>query len=109
MKKEKNPIELLICECHSTDHQIILLYEYDEEYDENGNITKKLPMCYIHINLNNYMSFWKRLKFGIKYIFGYKSRYGAFDEFIFNPEDAPKLQKLVDYLNEQQIIDEHNR
>jgi hypothetical protein len=105
MIKDKNIIELLICKCHSTEHQIILFHEYEEEHDENGNTIKKIPMCYIHINLNNYMSFLKRLKFGIKYIFGYKSRYGAFDEFIFNPEDAPKLQRLVDHLNEQQIYE----
>lgn len=106
-EKEKNPIELLICECHSTDHQLILLYKYDEERDENGNIIKKFPMCYMHIHLNDTNTFWQRVKYGIKYIFGYKCRYGAFDEFIFNPEDAPKLQKLVDYLNGQKI-DEHN-
>ena len=111
--KEKSTIELLICECHSTDHQFILIYEYDEEKDENGNIVKKIPMCYVHINLTDYKNFWQRVKYGIKYIFGYKSRYGAFDEFIFNTEDAPKLQRLVDYLKEQEtieqeIINDHN-
>ena len=105
MKIEKNPIELLICECHSTDHQIILLHEYDEEKDENDNIIKKFPMCYVQIHLNNFNTFWQRVKYGIKYIFGYKCRYGAFDDFIFNPEDAPKLQKLVDHLNEQIILE----
>ena len=89
----KNNKELLICACHSTNHQIILLYSEDE--DDNGN---KYPMCYAHVYLDEF-SFWYRLKYGIKYIFGYKCRYGAFDEFIFNPDDAPKLQKLVDYLN----------
>lgn len=29
----------------------------------------------------------------IKYIFGYKSIYGAFEEFIFDPKDSGKLQK----------------
>jgi hypothetical protein len=37
----------------------------------------------------------------VKYIFGYKSKYGAWDEFIFNPSDADKLQELVDYLKKQ--------
>ena len=113
MKKEKKlPVELLICTCHSTDHQIILIHEYEEEYktDENGGyakddkgnyiITKKYPMCYAHIHLTSY-SFWSRVKYAMKYIFGYKCRYGAWDEFIFNPEDAPKLQKLVDHLNDK--------
>jgi hypothetical protein len=31
-------------------------------------------------------------------MFGYKSKYGAWDEFIFDPKDADKLQDLVNYL-----------
>ena len=88
---EKNQ-DLLICECHSTDHQIIL--SYSEDVDDKGNI---YPMCYAHIHLSKH-SFWKRFVHGIKYIFGYRCRYGEFDEFIFNPEDAPKLQNLVNHL-----------
>jgi len=95
MKTNENP-EVFICDCHSTDHQIIFLY--DEYIDEiNG---KKYSMCYAHIHLNE-RSFWYRVKYGIKYIFGYKCRYGAFDEFIFNPSDADRLQDLVDYLRKQ--------
>jgi hypothetical protein len=37
----------------------------------------------------------------LKYIFGYKSQYGAWDEFILNPNDADKLQDIVDYLKEK--------
>ncbi|MBN1214221.1 MAG: hypothetical protein JXA99_02140 [Candidatus Lokiarchaeota archaeon] len=98
--KIDNRKDLLICECNSTDHQMILLYEYDEELDINNNVIKTYPMCFAHIHLAKY-PFWQRVKYGIKYIFGYQSRYGAFDEFIFKPEDAPKLQDLVDHLNEQ--------
>lgn len=43
-------------------------------------------------------SFWKRIKNAIKYIFGHRSIYGDFDEFIFKKEDANKLQAIVDYL-----------
>jgi hypothetical protein len=53
------------------------------------------------MHLITYKSFWKRLVYGIKYIFGHKSKYGAWDEFIFNPNDADKLQELVDYLKKQ--------
>ena len=113
MKKEKKlPIDLLICSCHNTEHQIILLHEYDEECEKDANgeyvknangeyiVTKKWPTCYAHVHLNK-GTFWERLKYGIKYIFGHQSRYGAFDEFIFNPEDADKLQSLVDHLKEK--------
>ena len=88
MKDDK---DIIICQCNSTDHQIIFLYSDDEI---NG---ERYPICYAHIHLNK-LPFWKRLKYSIKYIFGYQYRYGAFDEFIFTPDDADKLQKLVNYL-----------
>lgn len=81
--------DILICGCHSTDHQMVILYSEDDGY----------PIVYSHIHLNK-RPFWDRLKYGIKYIFGHKSRYGAFDEFIFDPNDSDKLQGVVDYLNQ---------
>ena len=91
----KNKEDILICSCHSTDHQMILLY--DEDINESG---KSYPMCYVHVLLNK-LSFFKRLKYGIKYIFGYRCKYGAFDEFIFKPEDAYKIQRLANYLKSE--------
>lgn len=79
--------ELLICQCHNTEHQMIFLYD-----NEDNDAT-----VYVHIHLNKY-DFWHRLKHGIKYIFGHQSRFGAFDEFIMNPKDANKLEKVVEYL-----------
>jgi hypothetical protein len=64
-------------------------------------------MCYVHIHLTK-KPFWERVKYGFKYIFGYQSRYGAFDEFIFNPEDADKLQKVVDYLKPEGYLLKNN-
>jgi hypothetical protein len=92
--KQNDKKEILICGCHSTDHQLIILY--GEDNTDDGH---KLPMCYFHIHLNK-RPFWERVKYGIKYIFGYKCNYGAFDEFIFNPNDADKLQDLVNHLKE---------
>jgi hypothetical protein len=87
--KEGN--ELLICECHSTDHQIVFLYSSD-------NIDGvEYPMCYAHVHLAK-KPFFDRLKYGIRYIFGYQCRYGAFDEFIFNPDDLHKLESIVEHL-----------
>jgi hypothetical protein len=37
--------------------------------------------------------------YGIKYIFGRQSRYGAFDEIILKPEDVSKFEKVVEHLN----------
>ena len=80
--------DIIICGCHSTEHQRIILYSEDDGF----------PMVYSHIHLNQ-RPFWGRLKYGIKYIFGYKCRYGAFDEFIFSPDDAHKLKTVAKYLD----------
>jgi hypothetical protein len=80
--------DLIICECLSTEHQMVVYYDQDDEH----------PVVYIHYHLNK-RPFWERLKYGVKYIFGRQSRYGAFDEIILNPEDAPKFEKIVGHLN----------
>lgn len=88
----KNKKDIFICDCHSTEHQVVVYYENDEHDDG-----MTYPMCYFHIHLKH-LPFWERVKYGLKYIFGRKCRYGAFDEFIINPEDAEKLQEIVNYL-----------
>jgi hypothetical protein len=80
--------ELIICSCHSTEHQMVFIYDQDENY----------PMVYIHYHLNK-RPFWERVVYGIKYIFGGQSRYGAFDEIILTPDDVSKFEKVVEHLN----------
>ena len=77
--------DILICECHSTEHQIVIGKD-----EEDG-------VVYCHIHLSN-RPWWKRLYYGIKFIFGYKCKYGHWDEFLFNPNDVDKLKEIVDLL-----------
>lgn len=88
--------DLLICQCHSTDHQLIFLYDEDKIEKKDGTVEIDKTV-YIHVYLSD-ETFWRRLWYGIKYIFGYKCRYGAFDEFIIKPEDAPKFEKVAEFL-----------
>lgn len=90
MSTNEDKTEILICECHSSDHQIIIHYAEESGY----------PTCYMHIHLSS-GNFWKRLVKGVKYIFGHKSRYGAWDEFIFSHKDAKKIQELANYLKNE--------
>lgn len=90
MEKEK---DLIICECNSTEHQMVIYYE-----ENNGH-----PMVFVHIHLNK-QSFWKRLVYGIKYIFGRQCKYGAFEEIILNPKDAPKFKKIFSYLSNEKTL-----
>jgi hypothetical protein len=93
MKKYKNTMksEILVCECHSVEHQI--LFTYNEEISNDWP-----PEVYMQVYLNSYHTIWRRVVIAFKYIFGHKSRYGAWDEFIFNKEDVHKLEGLVKYL-----------
>lgn len=79
--------KIFICACHNTEHQLVINYFDDASKD-----------VYVSVHLVPEKNIWKRIKNAVKYIFGYRSKYGCFDEFIFNPKDADKLQKIVDYL-----------
>ncbi|MFW6219752.1 MAG: hypothetical protein ACOC33_02845 [bacterium] len=79
--------ELLICECHSPEHQIMFSYDDESDWDE----------VFISIHLNK-RPFWERVKYGIKYILGRQCNYGAFDEVVLKSEDYKKLENIVNYL-----------
>lgn len=88
-KKENTTIkDVILCDCNSSDHQVLVFYDKKDE-DKNA---------YLNIHLTNNRGFMDRVKYAFKYIFGYKSRYGAWDEFILNPADADKFQAMVDFL-----------
>lgn len=76
----------MICDCSSAEHQII--FHYDEE--------EKLVYCSIHLSSHN---FFKRLKLGLRYIFGYKCRFGHWEEFILKTEHSNKLKEISDFLS----------
>lgn len=73
---------VLICECNSTEHQIVI------NYDEEDNV------AYCHIHLTTHKNFFKRLWAGLRYAFGHKCRYGNWDEFILSDKHAKQLKEL---------------
>jgi len=79
--------QIMICECNSLEHQVT--FWYDEEDD----------LLYNEIHLTTYRNFFKRLWCGLKYTFGYRSRYGAWDSTMFKPEDLVKLRKHLEEHN----------
>lgn len=93
--------ELLICQCGDPSHQLI--FSYDNGVDENKKIINELEMVYVSVHLTREPNFFKRLWYGIRYIFSkYRSIYGDFDEVVLRPEDADKLQKVVNFLKKEQ-------
>lgn len=73
----------LICECKNIEHLV--------------RFTRFEDMMFMEVHLVK-LPFWKRVIHAIKYIFGYKCRYGDFDEFIFQSTDWDKLQDIANEL-----------
>lgn len=87
MEENKEKQEIFICSCANVAHQMVM------RWCEDAN--PKEVYCEIHLNK---LPFFKRLIHGVKYIFGYTSAVGDFEEFIFKEEDAYRLQKMVTFL-----------
>ena len=51
---------------------------------------------YVSVFLDQYNPLWKRIWLGIKYIFGYKSRYGHFGCWEMRDDDAKRLKDMCD-------------
>jgi hypothetical protein len=83
MNTEKT--EVVICACFSPEHQFL----YTKSDDE----------VYIHPHLVK-KSLWYRLKYGVRYILGRKSRYGAWDEIILDGSHAEQFQDIANHLLE---------
>ena len=79
--------ETFVCNCHSMDHQYSFWWDDD------------IKQLYAEPHLTTYRNFFQRLWYGLKYVFGYKSRYGAFDEMLFKDEDTDALRR---FLNQQE-------
>jgi hypothetical protein len=75
--------KLFICECGSIEHQLLFWYDKEEK------------TLYTEVHLITWHKFFKRLWYGLKYAFGYKCRFGAWDEFMFNPEQIEQLNKYL--------------
>ena len=85
--------ELFICQCGDPSHQFII--SADKETTEG-------PCAFVSVHLNREHNILKRIWTAIKYVFGSRCIYGDFDEVIINPNDADRLQKVVDFLKEHQ-------
>jgi hypothetical protein len=79
----------LICDCSSNEHQIIIT-----KFTDETDIDVEVYGC-VHLKR---LPFLKRLHLGIGYIFGRKSKYGNFEEFIFNESHIPQLENIIKYL-----------
>ena len=80
--------EVLICDCNDPEHLILFLTV------ENVLDDDKLVFAEIHLVKRRFI---KRLWYGIKYILGYRCKYGAFDEIVISKYNYGTLEKVVKY------------
>lgn len=80
--------EYFECTCNSDEHRLVF------EIDEGDKDFQ--PEVWAGAFLHSYHGFFKRIRVAIKYVFGYKCKYGHFDCFTMKPEDAPRFKALVD-------------
>lgn len=69
------------CECSSPEHLLRLSY-FEDEPEE----------VFVEVHLNPKFRWYKRVWHAVKYVFGYRSCYGDFDEFIWSPEMVEKVR-----------------
>ena len=80
-------IEYYECACFSTEHTLKFYLLDDPEIG---------PELHTSIFLNQYHNIFGRIWIAIKYIFGYKCKYGHWDCWILQKEDAERLSVLMD-------------
>ena len=90
MSNEKSSMnrEYYECDCDGFDHILRASY-YDKQASDDA-----LELLYIEFHLKP-RPFFKRFWPAIKYICGYKSKYGNFDEFLWTPETAKQFSNYL--------------
>ncbi len=72
------------CDCNSCDHVLRMIS--DNEWPDE---------CYIETHLKN-LSFFKRLCLAVKYVFGFQSKYGHWEEYIWNKEKVIQMKNFCE-------------
>ena len=71
---------LFTCRCGSIEHIFVITAD-DED-------------MYIEVHLAP-LPLWQRVRQAIKYVFGYRSKWGDFDEILLDPTQALQLGDLI--------------
>lgn len=80
--------EYLTCDCSSDEHTMRFTFAAGETSQDSSEV-------YTSVFLNQYRSVWRRIWVAVRYVMGYKSKYGHWDCFSFNVEEAIRLRKLL--------------
>lgn len=83
--------KLILCACQSCEHQMIFMKDEDEQ------------LIYTRVHLTK-KTFWQRLKYSIKYIFGHQSMFGAFDEMMLDHTHSESLIEMGEFLKDNKKL-----
>jgi len=81
--------EYFECRCSAQEHLWRIWFD-DDSYE---------PVVYASFFLAE-LPWYRRLAAAVKYIFGYKCRYGHFEEFILSPDDCDRMIGILQRLKE---------
>jgi hypothetical protein len=60
---------------------------------------------YVSPHLSTWQNVWRRIAVAVRYVFGHKSRYGAWDELLMKPEQVVNLTLFLERYLEQECPD----
>lgn len=87
--------EYFECMCHSDEHVLRVTLDLDES-EQNPDL--RMPCIYASVYLTPSRGFWARLWYGLRYAFGYQSKYGAFYSWMLDQKEAYKLRDFIERL-----------
>lgn len=118
----KNPIEgtaLFLCKCESAEHQVIFkLYDWESDRDwsaadfpASSIIAPADPQdcaeLVMEVHLSNFRGFFGRVWHAIKYVLGYRCRYGDWDTMYVKYSDVDSMIKML--IQYKQKVDDYAR
>jgi hypothetical protein len=75
----------IVCACGHPEHQFDLTY-----WDwGDGDLD-----MFLTIHLAKDRNILRRIRYAIRYVFGYQSKYGAFDEVVISPQMAKQISEF---------------
>jgi hypothetical protein len=90
-------VEHFECACYSDEHR--LTFQIDDDIKDGWK-----PEFYTSIFLSEQNNLFKRIWTALKYTFGYKCRYGHWENFIMNEKDIDRMLTVLQ--NYKKVLEE---
>lgn len=87
----------ITCECESAEHQLAFIHDRSDDF------------VYLETHLVTHRGFFTRLWVGLRYAFGYKCKYGNFDNVIISRKDRIKLISYLQSTVKTGIVQDFDR